>query len=164
MGPGRMSHTMPAMSHNWDPGARYNGRRDSWDPLQDSWDCRHIIYLFVLYLWASCLWETEFYAQFMVIPLFHKLSWLVFLDISKCATPVTGRKGWFDPGDGADDHWQETLLRLCYGLLRSGFTRHWVFIDIASAILSAMLYIFMIYQLRDYSKYLIFSESLVYRN
>lgn len=74
MGPGRMSHTMPAMSHNWDPGARYNGRRDSWDPLQDSWDCRHIIYLFVLYLWASCLWETEFYAQFMVIPLFDKLS------------------------------------------------------------------------------------------
>lgn len=75
MGPGRMSHTMPAMSHNWDPGARYNGRRDSWDPLQDSWDCRHIIYLFVLYLWASWLWETEFYAQFMVIPLFDKLSW-----------------------------------------------------------------------------------------
>lgn len=37
----------------------------------------------------------------------------------------------------------------------------YLFIDIASAILSAMLYIFMIYQLRDYSKYLIFSESLV---
>lgn len=70
-----MSHTMPAMSHNWVPGARYNGRRDSWDPLQNSWDCRHIIYLFVIYLWACCLWETEFYAQFMVMSLPDKLSW-----------------------------------------------------------------------------------------